>query len=360
MTRRSRLFLLVGALVVDTLLVVGAFGYRAVTTPIAGRANPVVAQVGLGVIATVDPCGFVTSDVVGGPGIVVRGVRPLALRSCFALVGRPDQAGRGVVLDVEVIDGFDLDRYRDNGLTVRDQGAVHRAIGAEIPSRASGVGDVMIDIVYHDNGDAVVTRASWTGPAPDPGAEIDQRAVAARVGDAAAHAMATGAFRHLTYPADSAAAVDLCSRLTASTLDPGLDIPGTRSARLSRNDCRWTVRSGEIHRSVEIRVRLDLQRNQGVFPNRPNTTVDGRPTQVWILDNVPYASEAAKSCLYATNAKVWNPWPGYRIVPDTPEHPDPSLVEVVEVSVAWAPDEDERRVCESAARIAWELWPSIP
>ncbi|MFI6865687.1 hypothetical protein [Nocardia sp. NPDC050406] len=345
----------------DTVLVAGAFTYRAATSPIPGRANPDAAEVGLGVIATVDPCGFVTSDVVGGPGITVRGIRPLALRTCFALVGRPDQSDRGVVLDVEVTEDIDLDRYHADGLTVRDSGTVHRGMGVEAPSRTPGVGDAVIDIVYHDNGDAVVTRASWTGPAPDPGEDIDRRAVATRVGDAAERAMATGAFRHLTYPASSAASVDLCSRVATPTLDMVLNIPGTRSARLSQNSCRWTVKSGDVHPSVEVRVRLDLQRNQGKFPSRPNAVVNGRPTQVWVLDNVPYRAEAAKACVYATTAKIWNPWLGYRVVPDAPDRPDPSLVEVVEVSVAWPPDAaEESRVCESAGRIAWEVWPSIP
>ncbi|MEV6773361.1 hypothetical protein AB0N05_32485 [Nocardia sp. NPDC051030] len=365
MTDKSRLILLASAIVVNIVLISAVVAYQAKTSPIPGQAMPDATQVGLGAIATIDPCGFVTSEVLAGPGIEVRWARPIALRNCNAMVGKPSDPGHGILVDVEVTNDLDLGSYRSAGLAFRDSGNVHRATGGKAPSPTPIGGDATVDLVYQDSRNAVITRTSWVDTSADPGEGdregIDLREIAARVGDTAERAMATGTFRHLTYPADSAASVDLCHSVLVSTLDIVLNIPGTRSTKFSRNNCRWTVNSGEVHPTVGISVRLDVQRDQGKYPNVPNTVVHDRPTMVTLLNNIPYETDIAKACVYTTNAKIWNPWLGYRIIPDTPDHRDPSLVERVVVSVGWPPDAPEAsQACDSAARIAWEVWQSIP
>ncbi|MEC3917483.1 hypothetical protein [Nocardia sp. CDC160] len=358
MTDKSRLVVLVLAIVLDIVLVSAVLLYQAMTPPISGRAMPDTSQVGLGVIATIDPCGFVTADVLAGPGVDVRWVRPFTLRNCQAMVGKTGDRDHGVLVDVSVTDEFDLNQYRSAGLTFRDSGNVHRGTGGKVPSLTPGSSDASIDLVFQDNRNAVISKTYWVRTSFDPcvgqGDGIDLREVAARVGDNAAHAIATGTFRHLNYPTDSVASVDLCNSVTTATLETVLDVPGTRSVQSDRNNYRWTISSGQIHPTVGITVRLDVQRDQGKYPLEPNAVVYGRPTLV-------YSPDPGKVCVYATNVKIWNPWLGYRIIPDSPDHPDPSLVEIVEVSVGWPTDTAEAsQACDSAARIAWEVWQSIP
>ncbi|MEV6773534.1 hypothetical protein AB0N05_33375 [Nocardia sp. NPDC051030] len=344
-----------------SLLVAAAavgFGLGAITMypsspPIAGRAVPDATQVGLGAISTIDPCGFVSSEVLVAPGMETRWILPVELRKCHAMVGKPNDSGNGVFVNVELTNNFDLDQYRDRALTFWDWGGVHRAAGLDI--HTPGISDGMLDLVYQDNRNAVVVRASWFDPTSTPDADIDVAAVAARVGDAASRAMAAGSIQHLTYPADSAASVNLCERVNPATLDTVLDVPGPRSAELSRNFCRWTIGSAPVRPTVAIRVRLE----QG-FVFQPSAVVNDRPTQVLTM-NYPRGTETWEGCRYTTPTKVWNPWPGYQVIPGPPTPPDRGLIEMVEIRVEWPSGSAQVPLaCASAGRIAEQVWPSLP
>lgn len=349
--RKHRWSLLAAAAAVGVGFV--AVVIHSMSAPISGRAVPEAAQVGLGAITTSDPCGFVSPEVLAAPGIEARWIRPVDLRKCYAMVGKPGDLGDGVFVSIELTNDFDLDQYRDRALVFRDSGGVHRASGADI--HTPGVGDGLLELVYQDNRNAVVVRASWFDPASTPDEDIDVGAVAARVGDAAARTMAAGSIPHLIYPTDSAAAVNLCEQVPAATLDSVLDVPGPRSAELSRNFCRWTVGSAPVRPTVAIRVRLE----QGV-PIQPNAVVADRPTQVLTVD---YArgTQMWEGCRYTTTAKIWNPWPGNHLLPGPPTPPDPRLSEMVEVRVEWPGGSAEvPHACESAGRIAESVWRSLP
>ncbi|MVU76788.1 hypothetical protein GPX89_05945 [Nocardia sp. ET3-3] len=358
--RRSKrqIWILIGALTVVTAAVVAVASVRSSTT--SGGQSETTDNAGFGDMATIDPCGFATADAVVGPNFDVQ-IRPLDLRSCQFAVRLRNTDDGAVLLWMNVSDHFDITHYRREGLTFRDEGSIHHAWG---PSQIEGVAEAAgaLELLYRDNGTGITISGQAIGSAFDNNTGrladgVNVAVLTGQVADAAARTLAMGPIRHLTYPADSAASVDLCSHATQESVQAALDFTGARRFDLARNTCKWSVEVGETNPSVQIRVRLELTRNLGDSLYRPITTMAGRPTAVY-RTSMP----TAFSCVASTRGKTWNHWLGYREIGDPPGDLDRTLTEVIELAVDWPADSSHTgdQACRAAERIAADVWPSLP